>query len=93
MPAVHKHVQNRLDQWCDEIFYAYIPMIAKSETQGDKTKYKGTKGRDIRKMTFIGTGNCMAKNRLNFNDGDEIEMEFSYKTYIEHVNKFYSKGK
>lgn len=90
MPAVHKYVQTRLDQWCDEIFYAYMTTFTRMETHGDKVKVKGTKSDGERMMGCVGCGAWMAKNRFDL----PLEIEFSYDVYNKYVNQFYeSKGK
>jgi GTPase SAR1 family protein len=85
MPAVYKHVQNKLDQWCDEIFYAYTPMFLREETNAGKTTMKGTKSQQPRMMACSPCGCWMAKNRLDF----PLEIEFDYDVYCEHRNKFF----
>lgn len=88
MPAVYKHVQNRLDQWCDEIFYAYMPTFTRSEERDGKIKVKGTKSVSERLMCCIGCGCWMAKNRLDL----PLEIEFSYDVYKQHVDSFYERN-
>jgi len=79
-PALHKYAAARLQEWCDEVFFASYRTFTKKEDQGFGKTRTVAVGDSERYIRTSETAAVQAKNRLSL--PHEIDMNFQ--TYANH---------